>query len=1393
MQTYPLKPLFFSLVARFRILAMWLVAAAAIASPAYGYSVQIYGVNSGGSAASPFVADAYYSGGSASSTGATIDTSGVTSPAPQAVYQTERYGNSTYTLPSLTPARSYVVRLHFAEIYWSQAGKRIFNVSINGTQVLTNFDIYADAGASNKATIKEFTAAANGSGQIVVGFVGVTDSAKVSGIEILDAGLPDPPFCLNADIDKGSSYSGVGVAPDTGTTWNELGASVTLPYTWSNLVNSQGISGTTSVTLTSGNGGISSWSADTPGNPNPLNVMKDYLFGNTYTVTVSGLAQKNYLLYVYAHGDAANQNSTVTVNGANVLSGSGVGVTGTSGSDYRNIFVSGGEGYSYLKFPVSVSTSGTLRFTTASYLNGFQVMEYPKPTITTQPPATPSATVNSNFTMSVAATGEGTLTYQWRKGGVNLSNGATGNGSATYAGVMTNTLAINTAQIGDSGNYDVVITNEGGPVTSNTAALTVSNTVLPPSIAQGGQPSNQTLLSGSTASFSVTANGTSPLAYQWYKGGSLLTNGTTAQGSTISGANSAQLTITNTKIADAGSYYVVVTNAPATNQSATSNTVTLTVNQAPAITSQPVGNIIASGSNYTLTPGFDPGSPAPTYQWQLSTDGLNYSNVPGGTNSTLSVTGATNTSGFYKVTATNSTGSVTSSVVYVGIPSTQSVSFKPGNNATNISIDQQLRIIFPSAPKLGLAGVLQIHDASNGNVVATIDRSQFVTYTLFGGTIINAAIETRQGHPLYYLPMAIHGNEVWVTLSAAQRLSYGKTYYVTMDAGLLIDSSNGAFPAITDTTAWRFSTKVSGPATPTASTGPTIITVGLDGTGDFATFQGALDWIPQNNTLPRTIHVKPGIYRDTTYIAQNRNFVTLVGDGASRNDVQLIDLYGAEVYGSGARGMGALNIASNDVTVRDLTIDIADYVAQPNLAGGFAPGAPAFAGAINTVLTTGKRLVFDNVLIKGGQDTLYVNTGIAYFNKCEIWGSVDYIYGDALAVFDQCNIVQIRDTGGPIGAPSTPLAQPYGLVFLNCTFPLALVADGYPYNVGANNTQFIRPWRQDGATAIINCQLGTQISTKGWLEWDGRENTCRAREYGSTMIGGGAAPTPAQRQAAGAYWLNTIDPDYVANPSLTGPEPILAPPSGNTNRQPVTVNPGDYTLTAIFGNSYFNLNGWMPSLVPRITTQPTGQSVNPGQSVTFTAAATGAPGPTYQWYKNGTAISGGTNSTYNIPSAAGTDWGSYTVIATNAAGSTTSSAASLVVNDPLAQWANSYGLDPATTGSPTADPDNDGIKNKMEFFFGWNPKQAENNAPPVACSVSNNGNQAIVFEFNRNKSASGVGYTVKYCYDLTGTWSSAVDGVNGVTVETTSLGANFDHIKVTIPTNQAKAFARLEL
>jgi hypothetical protein len=101
------------------------------------------------------------------------------------VYQTERFGDFTYTIPNLTPGGTYLVRLHFAEIFWNAAGKRVFDVTINGTPALSRYDIFARAGGANRAIVEDVTATADRSGTLSIRYTSLVDNAKSSGIEVI--------------------------------------------------------------------------------------------------------------------------------------------------------------------------------------------------------------------------------------------------------------------------------------------------------------------------------------------------------------------------------------------------------------------------------------------------------------------------------------------------------------------------------------------------------------------------------------------------------------------------------------------------------------------------------------------------------------------------------------------------------------------------------------------------------------------------------------------------------------------------------------------------------------------------------------------------------------------------------------------------------------------------------------------------------------------------------------------------------------------------------------------------------------------------------------------------------------------------------------------------------
>jgi glucuronoarabinoxylan endo-1,4-beta-xylanase len=138
----------------------------------------------------PFLPDFDYNTGYTYSVSAAIDTSGVTDPAPAAVYQNQRWypGTFQYAIPGLTAGKKYTVQLHFAETYFTGPAERLFNVAINGTPVLSNFDVFAAAGAADKAVVETFQARATSKGQIAVTLSqGLANNPMISGIEVLPA------------------------------------------------------------------------------------------------------------------------------------------------------------------------------------------------------------------------------------------------------------------------------------------------------------------------------------------------------------------------------------------------------------------------------------------------------------------------------------------------------------------------------------------------------------------------------------------------------------------------------------------------------------------------------------------------------------------------------------------------------------------------------------------------------------------------------------------------------------------------------------------------------------------------------------------------------------------------------------------------------------------------------------------------------------------------------------------------------------------------------------------------------------------------------------------------------------------------------------------------------
>jgi RHS repeat-associated protein len=252
--------------------------------------------NDSGGLTSPFVYDTDFSGGNTGSTPAPIGTRGVTNPAPQAVYQTYRSGSFSYTLTGLTPSASYTLRLHFADPNSTAAGQRQFDVSVNGSAALTNFDIYAAAGAADQAVVESIPATASAQGQVTIAFnYDAAGTPMVNGIELDSGGK------IVQAINCGELAGGtITVSPATFTNQGSIQAAATgvldvSPTTW-----------TTPGTIEADTGGLIKIAGDLSLTPT-----------SQVNVQVSGTTAGSFGLIMVA-GSAA-LNGTL-----NVLTGTGV-------------------------------------------------------------------------------------------------------------------------------------------------------------------------------------------------------------------------------------------------------------------------------------------------------------------------------------------------------------------------------------------------------------------------------------------------------------------------------------------------------------------------------------------------------------------------------------------------------------------------------------------------------------------------------------------------------------------------------------------------------------------------------------------------------------------------------------------------------------------------------------------------------------------------------------------------------------------------------------------------------------------------------------------------------------------------------------------------------------
>ena len=336
-----------------------------------------------------------------------------------------------------------------------------------------------------------------------------------------------------------ANYTGVGVAPDSGTNWVaiKVGYGTTVPIVTNNIQDSLGVVFPgVSVTFSNHTAGGAQYTwndASTTGAvpPNPVNLMRTYTFFATYDVVVSGLAPGKYELWYAGHGNAANQQGTATINANN-----GGGTFKTANSALGRDLIVGGLGIAYTNFTgLIVSNNGVLRFT-ADYLNMFQV----RPS-QTEGPAFLVTGGSACGSVAVGVSGSVTTnTYLLYTNNVYTGQSVAGTGAAISFGVQS-----------VPGEYEVYATNTA---TASSGQMWGTAHVYTGGIAINNQPTSVAVVTNLPALISVQATGDT-LSFQWYKNGLVMTNG-----GDVSGALTANLLISPVQSADAANYSCLIQN-----------------------------------------------------------------------------------------------------------------------------------------------------------------------------------------------------------------------------------------------------------------------------------------------------------------------------------------------------------------------------------------------------------------------------------------------------------------------------------------------------------------------------------------------------------------------------------------------------------------------------------------------------------------------------------------------------------------------------------------------------------------------------------------------------------------------------------------------------------------
>ncbi|KMT03214.1 hypothetical protein BVRB_8g197630 [Beta vulgaris subsp. vulgaris] len=256
-------------------------------------------------------------------------------------------------------------------------------------------------------------------------------------------------------------------------------------------------------------------------------------------------------------------------------------------------------------------------------------------------------------------------------------------------------------------------------------------------------------------------------------------------------------------------------------------------------------------------------------------------------------------------------------------------------------------------------------------------------------------------------------------------------------------------------------------------------------TGDFTTIQDAIDSLPAINFVRVIIKVKAGTYSEKVYIPPLKAFITIEGEGADNTIVEWGDT--AKTIGPNGKPLGTFNSATFAVNspyfmAKNITFKNTTPVPQPGAVGA---QAVAFRISADTAAFVGCKFL-------GAQDTLYDHVGRHYYKDCYIEGSVDFIFGNGLSLFEGCHVHAVAIRYGALTAQGrSSMLDDTGFSFVNCKV------------TGSGALYLGRAWGPFSRVIFAYTYMDNIIMPKGWYNWGdpSREMTVFYGQYKCTGPG----------------------------------------------------------------------------------------------------------------------------------------------------------------------------------------------------------------------------------------------------------------------------------------------------